>query len=97
MSLGFSSTLKGDSRSQTNVRVGVVEAPSVYTVTPSKAETSTVDKTILTLPSCGSIVYTSILFVLTCSVVGALWIMAVGLWQIKHYVECSQGIVDCSN
>ena len=94
MSLGgLSSNLKGDVRKHNN-SVGVLDAPKIYEAKGTKGivEDTT---TILTLPSLGSCVYTTVQSVLILSIVGALWTMASGLWWIKYYVECNQGVVQC--
>lgn len=99
MSLGgIHSNLKGDIRKTTTNRVSIVDpTPVVYTKTDNKKSDDITDTTaIITLPSCGNLVYTSAQFILVTSIVGALWTMAVGLWWIKYYVECNQGVIQCN-
>ena len=50
---------------------------------------------ILHLPKIGSCFYTTMTTVLIAGGVSALWVMAVGTWYIKYYIECSQGVRDC--
>lgn len=90
MSLGtIEPTLKGDlRRPAASVAVYTVEEEAPVPDT----ETST---TILTLPSCGALVYTTAQFLLISSIVGALWTIAIGMWWIKYYVECNQGVTSC--
>lgn len=94
MSLGgLSSNLKGDVR-KPNTSVGILDTSKIYEVKRTKdidADTTT----ILTLPNFGSCIYTTVQSVLIISIVGALWTMASGLWWIKYYVECNQGVVQC--
>lgn len=94
MSLGgLSTNLKGDVR-KPNAGVSVIDPPKIYEVKKSKdIELDTT--TILTLPSFGSCIYTTVQSLLILSIVGALWTMASGLWWIKYYVECNQGVVEC--
>ena len=92
MSLGFSSNLKGDAKKQTTI--GGVKTTPVFTTMSSDTQLTS-KETILTFPDCSGIVYTSIQVTLVCLIVGALWVMAAGLWEIKHYVECNQGVVAC--
>lgn len=88
MSLGtIEPALKGNSR-----RPAASASVPVYAVSDQPAAAST---TILTLPSCGSLVYTTAQLLLVSSIVGALWTIASGMWWIKYYVECNQGVVSC--
>ena len=94
MSLGgLSTNLKGDVR-KPNTGVGVIDPPKIYEVKRSK-DIDIDTTTILTLPSFGSCIYTTVQSVLILSIVAALWTMASGLWWIKYYVECNQGVVQC--
>ena len=91
MSLGgLSTNLKGDVR-KSNTGVGVIDPPRIYGSKDMDIDTTT----ILTLPSFGSCIYTTVQSVLILSIVGALWTMASGLWWIKYYVECNQGVIQC--
>ena len=40
-------------------------------------------------------VYTGTYVVLIISTVSSLWVIASGLWWIKYYVECNQGMRTC--
>ena len=92
MSLGRISTKReGDVRTFSNS--GVIDSPKIYEVNKSNDVDDTT--TILTLPNLGSCIYTTLQFVLITSIVGALWTMASGLWWIKYYVECNQGVLQC--
>ena len=99
---GVHSNLKGDARfSMQSNRVGIIDPPKVYSSgTSNVEEKDSKDNTyevttILTLPKCTTILYKTTQFLLICSIVGALWTMAIGLWSIKHYVECNQGVKEC--
>lgn len=99
---GVHTHLKGDARiSMQSNKVGIIDPPKVYSSATSdvrekdnKNDTYEVT-TILTLPKCSTLIYTTTQFLLICSIVGALWTMAIGLWSIKHYVECNQGVTEC--
>ena len=52
-------------------------------------------KVVVRLPGLGSCMYTTLYVLLILSAVSALWVAAIGMWWIKYYVECNQGVYEC--
>jgi hypothetical protein len=50
---------------------------------------------VVTFPDFKTCSITSLQIFLIISTVAALWTVAIGVWQIKYYVECNQGIITC--
>tara|TARA_Y100000748_G_scaffold298779_2_gene294602 strand:+ start:122 stop:424 length:303 start_codon:yes stop_codon:yes gene_type:complete len=96
MSLGF----KGE-QNRSAVLSSSVNLPKTIFVLQKEEEEKVVDKTntnettIIRLPGIGNCLYYTSYSLLVISGVSALWVSAIGMWWIKYYIECNQGVIDC--
>ena len=82
--------LKGDAAMREVAKNAAKPPQSVPAVTDG-AET-----TVIKLPGAGMCLYTTAYVILVISGVAALWVCAVGMWWIKYYIECNQGVKVCN-
>jgi len=50
------------------------------------------ETTIIRLPGVGNCLYYTSYSILLIAGVSALWVSAIGMWWIKYYIECNQGV-----
>lgn len=95
MSLGFKGEQnrmmsKPSTSSVTSTPKPLVAIPETEKVVYESNET-----TILRLPGIGNCLYYTSYSVLVIAGVAALWVSAIGMWWIKYYIECNQGVIQC--
>lgn len=69
--------------------------PVVSTVSTAPKPLIVQEKKVVMLPNFVTFLYNFLQVILVLSAVSSLWVIAVGLWQIKYYVECQHGARSC--